>query len=267
MLNKVSIAIRTFLRDAQLFYTIDAIRRNLPEVQMIICDCGDHNEEKEGIFADLQREGHVCIQLPFDAGFGSMGNAIADRLERPLLLMGSDDFDFSTVEVRQGIEKLIRTANLYPKFNVFSGRVNNNPYEFLLHDKGNGVLEEEACGIIPHPDFPQDYYWVDLTVNYSLVRKEVFQKVRWDDDVKIGGGEHAAWFLDVRQAGFAVAYIPGVNINEQQVRNSARYNLYRRRAMDPARPCFVKRGIRKYVMGNGVVDYEETGYGLNRHAC
>ena len=29
------------------------------------------------------------------------------------------------------------------------------------------------------------FYEVDLTVNFSLIRQEVFKKVRWDDDVKI----------------------------------------------------------------------------------
>ena len=258
MFENISIGIKTFLRDEQLFNTIQAIRTNLPGMQMLIADCGEMTDQKDGLYAELEREGHVHIDSPFDAGFGVMSNAIADTLKRPYLLVGSDDFEFGTPEVRQGIEKLIYTANLYPNFDVFSGRVNNNPYEFLLRDLGNGVMEEEACGIIPHPDFPQDYYWVYLTVNYSLIRKRVFEKVRWDDEVKIGGGEHAAWFIDANKAGFNVAWVPGVNINEQQIRNSSRYNMYRRRAQDPARPCFVRRGIKKYVCGNGVVDYDET---------
>ena len=256
MFENISIGIKTFLRDQQLFNTIHAIRENLPGAQMIIADCGDMTEEKDSFYAELERAGHIHIDLPFDSGFGVMSNAIADRLERPLLLMGSDDFDFSPIEVRYGIEKLLHIAHFHSEFAVMSGRVNNNPYEFLLRDRGNGFIEEENCGVIPSPDAREDYYRVDLTVNYSLIRKEVFQKVRWDDDVKIGGGEHFAFFWDCKQAGFAVAYIPGVNINEQQVRNSPRYNLYRRRALDPARPCFVKRGIRKYVCGNGVIDYD-----------
>ena len=256
MFQQISIGIKTFLRDPQLFNTIDAIRRNLPDVRMIIADCGEMTEEKDSLYAELTREGHVHIDLPFDAGFGAMSNAIVDKLRRPLLLVASDDFDFSTLETRQGIEKLIRTANLYSKSDIFSGRVNNNPYEFLLHDRGNGIVEEEACGIIPDPDFPQDYYWVGLTVNYSLIRSRVFDTVRWDDDVKIGGGEHGSFFLDCKRANLKTVYVPGVNINEQRIPDSPRYRMYRRRAMDPARPCFDRRGVRKYVLGNGQVDYD-----------
>ena len=43
------------------------------------------------------------------------------------------------------------------------------------------------------------FYEVDLTVNFRLIRREVFGKVRWDDDVKIGGGEHGKrfWMLNM----------------------------------------------------------------------
>lgn len=253
MFENISIGVRTFLRDDKLFHVVDNVRRMLPGAQMIIADCGEMTEQKDSLYAELEREGHIHLDLPFDAGFSAMSNSIVNALQRPLLLMASDDFDFSPPEVRQGIEKLLRVAQDHPEFDILSGRVNNWPYEFLLCDHGNGLIEEVELGI---RDLNADHHRVDLTVNYSLIRKEVFEVVRWDDGVKIGGAEHAGFFLDVKQAGFLVAYVPGVNIMEQTGRDSARYRMYRRRAMDPARPCFVKRGIRKYVMGNGQVDYD-----------
>lgn len=262
MFENISIGIKTFLRDEQLFNTIQAVRTNLPGAQLIVADCGDPTEEKDGIYADLERAGHKTIQLDFDAGFGAMSNAIAGALQRPYLLIGSDDFDFSTLEARHGIERLEQTLHFNPDFNIASGRVNNNPYEFFLREK-EGVVTEVDAGC----DRPN--YWegircglvhaiVDLTVNYSMIRKEVFQKVTWDADVKIGGGEHAAFFIDCKRAGLKTVYVNGVNINEQPVRNSGRYKLYRNRAQTPERPCFVRRGIKKYVCGNGVVDYDES---------
>ena len=255
MFENISIGVKPFLRDPQLFHTIQSIRTNLPGAQMIICDCGDHSEEKEGIFADLERDGHKTIQLDFDSGFGAMGNAIVDALDRDFLLIGSDDFEFGPVEVREGIEKLQEVLTLNPDIDIASGRVNNRPYEFDLIDEGDKVTEVPVRYNVHDPIFPW-YQQADLTVNYFLARKEVFQKVRWDNDVKIGGGEHGSFFVDCKRSGVKTVYVTGVNINEQQVKNSPRYNLYRRRAMDPARPCFDRRGIKKYVMGNGQVDYD-----------
>jgi hypothetical protein len=257
MFEKISIGIKTFLRDEQLFNTIHAIQDNLSNAKMIIADCGDHTEEKDGVYADLAREGHHTIQLPFDAGFGAMSNAIADVLDRPYLLIGSDDFDFSTQDVRQGIKLLQEVLDDYPYVDIASGRVNNNPYEFELLDEGHTVTELPLDFIDKHRIQYLRYVKCDLTVNYSLIHEDVFDKVRWDDDVKIGQGEHGAFFVDCKRAGLVTVYVPGANINEQLVRNSARYNEYRNRARSPERACFVKRGIKKYVLGNGIIDYQE----------
>jgi hypothetical protein len=259
MFENISIGIKTFLRDEQLFNTVDAIRTNLPGAQMIIADCGDMTEAKDGLYAELEREGHIHIDLPFDAGFGRMSNAIARDLERPYLLVGSDDFDFSTAEAREGIEKLQHVLKTADSIDIASGRVNGRPYEFWLSEQDGVVTEREAV-VGDYPLLKNDDFRIiiaDLTVNYSLIRGRVFDAFRigWDEDVKIGGGEHGAFFVDCKRAGLVTVYVTGVNINEQKVKNSARYNLYRRRAMDPARPCFDKRGITKYVLGNGQVDY------------
>jgi hypothetical protein len=137
-----------------------------------------------------------------------------------------------------------------------SGRVNGNPYEVHLIERQPGEWYERP---LTGSEYFTQSTGCDLTVNYFLARNKVFDTVRWDDDVKIGGGEHGAFFIDCKRAKFKTVYVAGVNINEQQVRNSPRYRMYRRRAQDPARPCFVRRGIKKYVCGNGVVDYDETG--------
>jgi hypothetical protein len=277
MFQDIAIGIKTFLRDEQLFNTIHAVKTNLPGAQLIIADCGDHTEEKDGVYADLEREGHKTIQLPFDSGFGVMSCAIAAALDRDYLLVGSDDFDFSTQEVRQGIAKLKEVLDLCPEVDIASGRVNGNPYEFDLIDEDGRVTEIPLDYIDLHNKKFLWFVHADLTVNYSLIRRSVFwtpvfgvfdekghqgngamrSKIGWDADVKIGGGEHGAFFLDCKRAGFKTVYVPGVNINEQKVRNSERYRQFRNRARSPERPCFVRRGIHTYILGDGRVDYQE----------
>jgi len=259
MFENISIGIKTFLRDEHLFNTIHAIQKNFDNAQMIIADCGDHSEEKDGIYADLARDGHHVIQLPFDAGFGVMSNAIVDVLKRPYLLTGSDDFDFAPKSVREGIMSLENTLIDFRNIDIVSGRVNTRPYEFNLLEL-DGEITEVPLFSIKNAAHENHYLSVnpcDLTVNYSLIRNKVFDTIRWDDDVKIGGGEHGAFFLDCMRAGIKTAYVPYVNINEQQVRNSERYRQFRNRANCDARPCFMKRGVKKYILGDGRVDYQE----------
>jgi hypothetical protein len=280
MFTRVSIGIKTFLRDGKLFRTVDDIRRNLPGAQMIIADDGEMTEEKDSIYAELIREGHKVLIFSFDSGFGFKSNQIANALDREFLLVGSDDFDFSPPSVAVGIEKMVAVLDGNPTLSVVSGRVDKRPYEFYLEDYGLGTIEErrvrlrlaresESMLLIQEP-IP-----CDLTVNYSLIRRKVFwtegfitdvdgvywepkrTSIGWDNDVKIGGGEHGAFFIDLKRAGIKVGWVPGVNIDQQPGEDSERYRQFRRRALAPQRPCFERRGIRKYVCGNGIIDYEE----------
>jgi hypothetical protein len=273
VLNRVSIGIKTFLRDFKLTRTIDAIRRNMPEAQLLIADDGEMTEEKDSLYAELTREGHKVFILPFDSGFGKKANKIIDNLDRDLLLVGSDDFDFSPASVRLGIEALVATLDENPELSIVSGRLGNRgPYEFhLLED--DGVITEW-----PTQPFMTQYYAgyveCDVTVNYSLIRRSVFWTEGWvtgvdgpywqpkrteigfDDEEIIGEGGHGAFFYDCKKANIKVAYVPGVEISEQTGRDSEQYRKYRFRACGPSRKCFEKRNIKRWVLGNGTVDYE-----------
>jgi hypothetical protein len=273
MFETITIGIKTFLRDEKLFRCIEGIRRNLPKAQIIVADCGDTTREKNDVYADLERDGHKVIWMPFDAGFGAMSNAIVDSaVERPYLLIGSDDFDF-TPSAAAGIELLQEVLDTYPHLDVASGRVRNMPYEFYLYeDEGlvreHPVLHERSILGLP-------FIECDLTVNYCLVRKEVFWKSKysdlvedvieqrteicWDNDVRIGGGEHGSWFLDLKRAGYKVGWVPGVSIDPQQGADSELYTQYRNRARSKERPCFDRRGVKQYVLGTGQIDYESDG--------
>jgi hypothetical protein len=253
--SRISIGIKTILRDEKLFRAIDGIRRTMPGAQMIIADDGEHTEEKDGLYAELIREGHKVILCPYDSGFGYKSNEIVRVLDREFLLTGSDDFDFSPPSVALGIEKMLGVLDRNQELSVVSGRVNERSYEYFLFENAAGYVFETAP--LTDLSLPFEYHDVDLTVNYSLVRKEVFQRVHWDNDQKIGNGEHGAWFFDLQRAGLKVGYVPGVNINQQEGLDSDRYRTLRARARNPERSCFVKRGIKKYVLSSGQIDYEE----------
>jgi GT2 family glycosyltransferase len=269
-LSKLSIGIRTFLRDGKLFKTIRDIRNTMPDAKMIIADCGylaggdvEHgfwiSYEKQVLYAELEQRGHKVIQMNFDAGLGAMSNAIVNALDTPYLLISSDDFDHGDPQYRVGIEKMLAVLEKHPRYYAVSGRVDNKPYEMFLSDKGDIVAEHNARidERVKESSF-LEVFDVDLTVNYTIFRRETFKEIRWDEpEPKIGGGEHGAFFVDMRRAGFKVGFVPGVNINQQEGADSAEYRNFRNRARSPERPCFVKRGIKQYILANGIVDYKE----------
>jgi len=257
MFEKIAIGLKTILRDDHLFAAIDGIEKRLPGAQIIVVDDGRMNTLKRIAYEDLQNKGHQVHIMPFDSGFGAKSNRMVEGLQRPYLLIGSDDFEFDDPKVPEGIERMIRVLDT-GRFDIASGRVNDNPYEFdldLLRMLDSGIVVERPV----LPTYGNVPVRCDITVNYSLIRKEVFDKVRWDSEAKIGQGEHGAFFYDVAMSGFKVCYLPGVNINEQIGKPiNEEYKALRRRGRSPERSCFVKRGIKCYILGNGQVDYDAT---------
>lgn len=253
--TKVCVLIKTFLRDGFLFKCVDGIEKTLPGAKMVIVDDGEHSIMKQQVYSRLRSLGHVVEIMPFDSGFGNKGNQGVTLCDRPYVLIGSDDFDFS-LQAMDGIARMVYVLDHDPDVDVVSGRVANNPYEALLRIENNKCIETRG-----YRETRQikdvTYHITDLTVNYSLIRREVFEHVQWDGgDIKIGGGEHGAFYLDLKQEGYVVASLPDAIIYElkgQPGWADNRYGGYRGRARTPGRPCLKKRGIDFYqLMGGGV---------------
>ncbi len=199
-LKRVSVMIKTFLRDNYLYACLRGLERRLPECEIILVDDGLEHPNKITRYSELRARGHQTIWMPYDSGFGAKANCAIEHLNTEFVLIGSDDFDFNNPAVRKGVMLMQAVMDAEPELGVVSGRVNGHPYEFCFDRSEPGTVRELnqfhrsarlPCGV--------PYHFCDLTVNYSLIRKKVFESgVRWDGgEVKIGGGEHGAFFLDV----------------------------------------------------------------------
>jgi len=258
VLDRLSIGLKGFLRDEKLFHSIYHIRRTMPEVQLIVVDDGEMTEEKDLLYAEIIREGHKVFVLPFDSGYGVKSNRIIDSLDREFIAPLADDFDFSPPSVKVGIEKALAVLDRNPELSIVSGRLaNRGPYEFHLVERQPGEIYERP---LTGSEYFRPIVGCDVTVNYSFIRKEVFEKVKFDDEEIIGEGGHGTFFYDVKKMGMKVAYIPGVEISEQTGRDSDRYRQFRARAHGPSRKCFEKRGINRWVLGNGIIDYDKEKF-------
>jgi len=258
--EKIAVGIKTFLRDAKLFKAIEGIRTNMPGAQIIVADDGVRTDEKYNLYSDLVLCGHKVGVFSFDSGFGFKSNQIVNMLDRPYLLIGSDDFDF-TPKAAEGVRTMIEIMEeSHPgELDILSGRLNGRTYEFFLDDLGDTIIEHKADTNFKMNGIRPRVYLVDLTVNYSLIRRDVFKHVKFDNEEIIGEGGHGAFFVDCKRAGLKVGFTPLAEINEQhEPEDSARYRQYRARASSPSRKTFDRRGIKKYVLGSGKVDYDVT---------
>lgn len=256
--SKICIMIKTMLRDTQLFRTISGIEKHLPGARMIIVDDGRDNPPKITEYARLRTAGHSCVWMPEDSGFGAKSNESLRHMDREYLLVASDDFDFHDVGVIESVRRMIRLLDHEKSLSVASGRVNGNPYEGNLTIRGDECWERYIDFKDKRLTAGVEWYPCDLTVNFSLIRSSILGwgegQVHWHDDVKIGGGEHGAFFIALLRSGHKVAYVAGANINEQRIASSPEYMMRRARARGAGRICLKREGINKYHTFGGHIE-------------
>lgn len=237
-LSDVTICVTSFLRPGYLKKCLGGLRANLPECPVeVVDDSGTCPGDWSGVTASL----------PFDSGLSAKRNLGVTVTKTKYWLCGCDDFDFSTREAREGIEKMVKVLDEHPAIDVAGGRVDGNPYEGYLEWKPGEFIREHRAKI--HPQAV--YVKVDLTVNYFVARTD--RIVPWDERMKIGG-EHGDWFLEMRAQGRQVVYVPGVNIATFHVDGGTdpRYGQFRARAVNLGHRIFKeKRNIRDYISFDG----------------
>lgn len=229
-LYKVTILITSFLRPGYLADCLAGIKKNLPEVKVIVVDDGGAT-------------GKGVISLPFDSGLSAKRNRGVEATKTGYLLMGSDDFDFSTVEARNGILKLLAVLETNPDVDIAGGHVDGNVYE------GNLVVAPGQYIAQTKLNITKNITPCDLVVNYFLARTASIRPYPWDERMKIGG-EHGDWFLTLKDNGLKVVAVSDVNITSlpyDRTKEDPRYASFRGRAKDLGHRIFLrKRGISEF---------------------
>jgi hypothetical protein len=238
---------------------LKGIFKNLPECVVVIADDSDNELCYDAAArANITRQlpEHFTLNfkpLPFDSGLTVKRNATVAMTKTKYWLCGSDDFNFSTLEARQGIEKLVKVLDENPDIDVASGRHEGMEYEgYLEYVPGSHIKETR---LEPCPGL--EFYCVDLTVNYFLARTD--RIIPWDETIRPIGGEHADWFLSMKEVGRKVVWVPGVNIDTLKLGTGTnvqdvRYGGFRRRAYQAGHTIFKKkRNIERYVGFDGGV--------------
>jgi glycosyltransferase involved in cell wall biosynthesis len=251
-MTDVTICVTSFLRPGYAEKSVADIEKNFPECQLVVVDDSQRVPEYTTFDDCMNGHGLTTVHLPFDSGLSAKRNAGVKATRTKYWLNGCDDFDMSTAEARAGVEKLVKVMDEHDDIDVAGGRVDNNPYEFYIEYKPGEFIREHVAKIHPMAV----YVNVDLTVNYFLGRTDVMKQFPWPEEMKIGG-EHVCFFLDMKQAGRKVVYVPGVNVNTFTLAFTPenidpRYPQFRARARDLGHALMKKRyNIKDYIGGDG----------------
>jgi hypothetical protein len=177
---------------------------------------------------------------------------MVDHTGTKYFLLGTDDFIFDE-QATSGVLEMKAVLDQHPHLDVVAGRVNNKPYEgYLDYNPSNDYLRESKLDE-SFRNADTEYYIVDIAVNYFLARTGKI--LPWQEELKIGG-EHALWYLRMKQANRLTAWSPFANINTQPydlAKQDPRYKEFRWRAKDGHEKMKKILGIQRYIDFNGVI--------------
>lgn len=225
--NLVTIGIKTYVCDpstvVQVRSLLRSIRVHYPRIRVLL---GNDGPMRLGIETFVRDDPHTEeLTLPSDCGISFGRNYMVnvtttryfilldddhvfdDTTNLTVLTNGirKDEFDMVGIRVRNlpGIDELERTGILIPRYVALIQKLEQRILTLCVWNENKGP----SIFGITHP-IP-----VDVLHNAFIGRTAILRKHPWRDVLKVN--EHMTFFLDAKNAGLRVGYLPSVFIHHR----------------------------------------------------
>lgn len=180
-MDNVTACIKTFMRPACLGRLVDSLKKNYPDLKILICDDSKEPYAKK----------HECLTVKalyalFDSGLGSCRNLLVNNCETDRMIMFDDD-----MFIDSATNFSLWEDDLSSGFDLVGGQLIDNGVQLVYHgdlDLFNGHLEYISV-LIPSGVTTI----VDITHNFFMAAVAAIKKVMWDPSLKLC--EHTEFFL------------------------------------------------------------------------
>lgn len=222
-MSDIAVLIKTLGREDALLHCLRSVRDRLADqgiaFRIYLADDGSVTDRKRREYGRLRDEGHVVLEFDRPVGASRARNELLDRTEaEPWILRMDDDFELTGEtdlaamrSVLEQVPELGAVADLERQVGhgkgVFSGQISDAQGFFERHGDllvrrmlPPGAFEYERAG-------PLRYARCDFTRNLLLLRREVFETVRWEERLPFAG-EHEDFLLQLHEAGWELAFTP-----------------------------------------------------------
>jgi len=259
--SNIAFCIKTLKRPQCLEKLLWSILSYYPEANILVADDDIKFNPKyyKELWEKLMKNGMinkpVAYSMPFDSGLSKARNYLVDLTDKDYILLLEDDFVFID---ETKIMKMKMILDSDKDIGIVGGSVMNEDgtysFDFNFEKRGSNLYQrktkdkfDKIMGI--------KYKTCDCVFNFALIKKEVFQSVKWDEDIKIMG-EHTDFFLRLKETNWKVAYCPEVKIGHEHI-STGEYRIMRKREEFFIK-MMKKHGLKKYVYLTGRV-YELEG--------
>jgi len=219
---QVAVLVKTLLRERPLMHCVESLVAYLPEgwFRLYVADDGPVSEAKESLYEDLSGNGHVIVKLPADTGASKARNILVDKLQDERYVLRMDD-DFALCR-ESNVPAMARILEAEPRLGsiadlerqvgkgkgVVSGGISWN--QGFMHVRADGALEKRfmpPSWFRYHDIAGYRVAYCDYTRNMLLLRREVFESVRWEEQLPFTG-EHEDLLLQLKSCGYLVGFTP-----------------------------------------------------------
>lgn len=224
--NNIGIVFSHFLRDKCVLETVEAIFKHAPGIKIYIADQSIYNENLMILYSRLMKAGHEIHFVGFDAGLGRSRNYIVKQVKEPYVFWMDND---TLITEQTDFKKAIKILEEHKEIGFVGMQEYDdkelNHYEVDLSIKNKLVVYLDAHN---NPkNITSEYLKCDMTVNVVMARREVFNDVLWDEDMKLA--EHLDFFLSVKyKTKWKVVSIDSFTQHQETPKNIF-YNPYRGR--------------------------------------
>ena len=232
--TRIAIGIKTFMREEALFKTLKAIKEHFPlPYRIYLADDSRISDDKEYIYGRLDKEDHKIFRLSFNSGLSVGRNRIVKEITEDYILIMDDDI---LLQDGDSIKNMKTVLDSDERLGLVSGMLFTESGQYLACENyQKGLKFEWKSGFLHRYPIKRDihevdgikFIYADQVVNFFLAKKEIFQKVSWDNRIKIEW-EHIDFFLALKQSGWKSAVCLDTKAAHQYIKPDAEYNRFRR---------------------------------------
>lgn len=265
---KIDVCITTMNRPQAVERLLFSIAEHRPEAPVHVADQsetiepGRYERLAERLLEAGLHEPPTVHRLPFDCGASYARNHLVDASPGEYKLIADDDGLFTA---ETDVEAMARLLDALPQVGIVGGTVARggtvaNVGSRLLR-RGEALYELEASQpYVEHEGIR--FRQVDFLPNFALMRRQLFEHLRWDPELKIGG-EHLDFYLELPRTPYTAVLTPDATGEHVPLRAGRDYWRLRMRG-DFFKAMMIKHGLTRVVQRGDTVSELHPGGRLTR---
>lgn len=228
-MNKIAIAIPSFLRFGKLLKEVNSIFQNIKcDYKIYIADQDKITNGKKKIYEKWEEKGHRIIQMPFNCGALTARNCLIENIKEDYILVVDNDFLFTkNTDLSIFYDILQSKENIGIVGGNVDGRVNNNNdyiYDLLLKNNKLYFIYNDFKKIYTSLN-SHKFIYSDVVLNFFLAKRKVFNDLMWDCKFKMFG--HIDFFLRLKDTMWKTVHTNEVSVIHQTENDNDTYLNFR----------------------------------------